>query len=200
MRLGTAQAITNAISSRKESLRFAPANGPPPASVPHTAKHDRINAAVAVSRGPQRRALPSRGTMARMLNALRIIDCSISGLKAIEADRDRDKLNDRRLEKPIEIERPISVRDPQDNHRRNHQRAGDIAEPPCERDGREPRELGRSSKDQGADPESRTDQSTRPKTKECEFRDGARAIKRARATRPDGYEISANERLKRVPD
>ena len=72
----------NAIRSRKESLRVAPAKGPLPVSVPHTAKHDRMNAAVAVSRGPQRSAAVSSGTMVRMLNALRVTVCSISGLKA----------------------------------------------------------------------------------------------------------------------
>ena len=138
--------------------------------------------------------------MARMLNALRMIDCSISGLKAMRPTAIAISWTDRRVEKPIDIKRPIPGRHPQDNHRRNDQRASDIAEPPCERDGREVRELGGSSKDQAADPEGGTDDSPRPKTKQSEFRNGARGIERPGATRPDGHQISADDRLQRVAD
>src|SRR5262245_1092945 len=82
-RLGTAMLITNTISSRKDSLSVAPANGPPPSSVPQTAKHDRMSTTIAVSRGPHRNAAQINGRIARKPSDVRCTVCSNSGLKAI---------------------------------------------------------------------------------------------------------------------
>ena len=200
MRLGTAQPITNVISSRKASLRFSPANGPPPDSVPHTAKHDRISAAVAVSRGPQRSAPPSRGTMARMLNALRMIDCSISGLKAIRPTatapswtivESRNRLKSNGRYRPVIHRTTTGVTTSAPATLPSHQ-VNAIA----------------GNRASSADP-ARTRLPTPraalttvpgPTTQECEFRGGARAIERPGAARPDGDEISADDRLECVAD
>ncbi len=61
----------NMTSSRKDSSSAVPENGPLPAKVPHTAKHERTSAPVAVSRWPQRSAAHNSGRTTRNPNELR---------------------------------------------------------------------------------------------------------------------------------
>ena len=58
------------------------ANGPPSMTVPQTAKHARMSATVAVSRGPARSAAQISGRMAKNASAARSAVCSKRGLKA----------------------------------------------------------------------------------------------------------------------
>ena len=75
--------IMNASRRRKESLRLVRAKGPPFDAVPHTAKHARMSAVVAVSRWLRRNAAHISGKTAKNANGPLLAVCSISGLKAI---------------------------------------------------------------------------------------------------------------------
>src|ERR1700674_1200626 len=81
-RLGTEMLIMNARTRRKESLMLERVNGPPSKTVPQTAKHARMNATVAVSRGPDRSAAQISGRMAKNASGARLAVCSKRGLKA----------------------------------------------------------------------------------------------------------------------
>src|SRR5260370_5443479 len=81
-RLGTEMLIMNARTRRKESLMLERANGPPSMTVPQTAKHARMSATVAVSRGPDRSAAQVRGRMAKNASDARSAACSKRGLTA----------------------------------------------------------------------------------------------------------------------
>src|ERR1700694_886478 len=80
-RLGTEMLIMKARTRRKESLMLERVNGPPSKTVPQTAKHARMNATVAVSRGPDRSAAQISGRMAKNASGARLAVCSKRGLK-----------------------------------------------------------------------------------------------------------------------
>src|SRR6266436_3822412 len=81
-RPGTEMLMRNMTSRRKESLRLSRAKGPPPASVPHRAKHERMTETVAVARWSHRSAAHNSGRIARNPNASRYVVCPMRGLYA----------------------------------------------------------------------------------------------------------------------
>ena len=118
---------------------------------PQTAKPDRTSATVAVSRGARRSADHSNGTTARKPSGAVCAVCSTSGLKAI---RPTAQAPARTAALSARSRRPPCRRAcrPQDEHRRDHQRAGEIAQPPGQPDRADIRPIGEPRERAGCRP------------------------------------------------
>ena len=188
----------NMTSGRNESFGFLPANGPPPAKAPQSAKHDRTRAAVAVSRWSPRSAAHSSGTAARKLSALLATVCSMSGLKAstptasaaINAVADVQTLSALKARKS-----PIAQ---STTDRRNDERPHHVAQPPRYPEGDEARPVGVTGDAQADHADGRADHRAGPEADERELRDRDRRIEGSAAIGPDVDQVAGRERRKRV--
>ena len=143
-RLGTETLIMKVSSSRNDSFsRYAP-NGPACSIVAQTAKPDRISATVAVSRGPRRSAARAAAGWPGSSAGSRI-RCAHQRAEGDHADGHGDSRAPRRYRRQFARPNaaPVGSR-PQHDHRRDHQRAGDVAQPPGHPDRAEFRPVGKA--------------------------------------------------------
>ena len=87
IKLRTEAQLMKMTKGRTPAFAGVTAKGPTPINAPQTARHERMRAVVAVSRGSHRKAAHSKGSAARQLSVLQLLVHPTSGLKAMSPTR-----------------------------------------------------------------------------------------------------------------
>ena len=197
-RLGTEMLMRNMTSRRKELLRLSRAKGPPPASVPHRAKHERMTATVAVARWSHRSAAHNSGRIARNPNAPRYVVCSMSGLyattpTAIAATTTAPVA--RNWERPKDCRSIVAHKT---TNGAKTSAPADVAEPPGHPDRRYGGRVDAAGQGQASDPDRGADHCARNETNQRKFRDIGRRLERFAAVGPEIDQPGSHQRLEHI--
>ena len=119
---------------QKDSLSPSCPNGPAWRSVAQIAKPVRISATVAVSRGPRQSAAHTSGRIARKPSGLVYSDAGSIGLKAMNPTATAKTSTAAAAQRIRACQTAPAGSRPQNDDRRHHQCAGDVAQPPGDPD------------------------------------------------------------------